>query len=60
VLARNVYNFFQNEHNLELLRTMEALGVNLRQTEEDQKPQSAADGPLAGKTILFTGTLSPP
>ena len=58
VLARNVYNFFQNEHNLDLLRTMETLGVNLRQTPEDQRPASAADGPLVGKTILFTGTLA--
>jgi DNA ligase (NAD+) len=58
VLARNVFNFFQNEHNLDLLRTMEGLGVNLRQTEEDQRPASAADGPLVGKTILFTGTLT--
>lgn len=58
VLARNVFNFFQNEHNLDLLRTMETLGVNLRQTPEDQRPASAADGPLVGKTILFTGTLA--
>ena len=58
VLARNVYHFFHNEHNLELLRAMEALGVNLRQTEDDRKAQSAADGPLAGRSILFTGTLS--
>ncbi|MBK9338115.1 MAG: NAD-dependent DNA ligase LigA [Lewinellaceae bacterium] len=57
VLARNVFNFFQNEHNLDLLRTMEALGVNLHQTDEDQRPAGAADGPLVGKTILFTGTL---
>ncbi|MFN0016437.1 MAG: NAD-dependent DNA ligase LigA [Saprospiraceae bacterium] len=58
VLARNVYNFFQNEHNLELLRSMESLGVNLSRTPEDQRPASAADGPLVGKTILFTGTLA--
>ncbi|MBL7775790.1 MAG: NAD-dependent DNA ligase LigA, partial [Saprospiraceae bacterium] len=58
VLARNVYHFFQNEHNLELLQTMEQLGVNLRQTDADRRPASAADGPLVGKTILFTGTLS--
>lgn len=58
VLARNVFNFFQNEHNLDLLRTMESLGVNLRQTEEDKKQEVAAEGPLAGLSILFTGTLS--
>lgn len=57
VLARNVYHFFHNEHNVELLQTMESLGVNLRQTEEDKKPESAAEGPLAGRSILFTGTL---
>ncbi len=58
VLAHNVYNFFQNEHNVELLQTMENLGVNLRQTAADQRPASAAEGPLVGKTILFTGTLA--
>lgn len=58
VLARNVHNFFHNDHNLELLQTMEQLGVNLTQTPDDQKPAAVAEGPLAGKTILFTGTLS--
>ncbi|MBL7828303.1 MAG: NAD-dependent DNA ligase LigA [Saprospiraceae bacterium] len=58
VLARNVFNFFQNEQNLELLRTMESLGVNMHQTAEDKKAELNADGPLFGKTILFTGTLS--
>ncbi len=58
VLARNVYNFFHNDHNIELLQTMERLGVNLRQTDEDKKADVNADGPLYGKSILFTGTLS--
>ena len=40
-----------------MLERMEALGVNLKQTEDDRPAESAADGPLAGKTILFTGTL---
>jgi DNA ligase (NAD+) len=58
VLARNVYHFFHNPHNIDLLRTMEQLGVNLTQLEEDKKPESAAEGPLAGQSILFTGTLT--
>jgi DNA ligase (NAD+) len=37
---------------------LEAEGVNLTQTAEDQKPAGNTEGPLAGKTILFTGTLS--
>ena len=58
ILAQNVHNFFQNEHNIELLQTMEELGVNLQQTDEDKRPASASEGPLLGKTILFTGTLT--
>jgi DNA ligase (NAD+) len=60
VLARNVYNWFRNPHNLELLQTMEQLGVNLAQTDDDRKPgrQDTADGPLGGRNILFTGTLT--
>lgn len=58
VLARNVFNFFQNESNVALLETMEGLGVNLRQTQEDRKADVNTDGPLYGKSILFTGTLS--
>jgi DNA ligase (NAD+) len=58
VLARNVFHFFHNPHNVELLRTMEQLGVNLLQTDDDKKPESAIDGPLSGRSILFTGTLT--
>ena len=43
---------------LKLLRTMEQLGVNLRQTEEDKKPDVNTQGQLYGKSILFTGSLS--
>ncbi|MBV6439776.1 MAG: DNA ligase (NAD(+)) LigA [Haliscomenobacteraceae bacterium CHB4] len=58
VLAQNVFNFFQNPHNIELLETMERLGVNLHQTDEDKKAGVNTEGPLYGKSILFTGTLS--
>ena len=58
VLARNVCNFFQNEQNVALLREMEALGVNMKQTPEDMKADVNTDGVLYGKSILFTGTLS--
>jgi DNA ligase (NAD+) len=58
VLARNVFNFLQNPQNITLLRELEAAGVNLNQTEEDVKPASASEGPLVGKAILFTGTLT--
>ncbi len=58
VVADNVMRFFQNPRNVEMLEEMEALGVNLRQTEEDRPKIASADAPLAGKTILFTGSLA--
>lgn len=57
VLARNVRAFFDRSENLAMLFEMEALGVNLYRKEEDLPPSASSDGPLAGKTILFTGTL---
>jgi DNA ligase (NAD+) len=57
VLAENVVAFFSDEKNIALLRDMESLGVNMKQTDEDRKNQPNTDGVLSGKTILFTGTL---
>lgn len=61
VLAENVVAFFGNEKNVAMLNELESLGVNLTATEEDKKLKKMADteggGILAGKTILFTGTL---
>jgi len=41
-----------------MLEQMESNGVNLKQTEADKPKVVAADAPLIGKTILFTGTLT--
>ena len=40
-----------------MLEEMEALGVNFKQTDQDRPKKVANDAPLAGKTILFTGSL---
>ena len=58
VLTHNVIRFFQNDRNVELLHEIESLGVNMTQTEDDRPKVISADAPLAGKTILFTGSLS--
>ncbi|HFA48503.1 MAG TPA: NAD-dependent DNA ligase LigA [Bacteroidetes bacterium] len=57
VLAHSVIRFFENEKNVALLKEMEALGVNMQQTEEDLPKALNTEGPLFGKTILFTGKL---
>ncbi len=56
-VAENVMQFFAEERNVEMLKKMESFGVNLKQTEADKPREISADAPLAGKTILFTGTL---
>ncbi len=56
-VAENVIEFFGNEKNIELLKDLESLGVNLTQTEDDRPKALNVDGPFFGKTILFTGKL---
>ncbi len=58
VVAQKVFDFFHIDTNVALLREMESLGVNLTQTDEDKKANVNEDGPLFGKSILFTGTLT--
>ena len=57
VVAKNVYDYFHEEKNIEILRKMEEYGVNFRQTEADKPVQVAEGAALAGMTILFTGSL---
>lgn len=57
IVAENVIRFFEVPANVQLLEEMESLGVNLSQTDEDRPKIVAEDAPLAGKTILFTGSL---
>jgi DNA ligase (NAD+) len=56
-VARNVVQFFNTPENVEILKKMEDYGVNLHQTDEDKPLVVSPEGPLVGKTILFTGTL---
>lgn len=56
-VAENAKAYFTHPENIAVLRELESLGVNLSQTEEDVPKVVNSDSPLAGKTILFTGTL---
>lgn len=57
IVAENIAAYFHNDHNIEQLRELEELGVNLNQTEEDKPVEVKEDAPLKDKTILFTGSL---
>jgi len=53
-VAGSVVQFFGNAENIEMIKVLEALGL---QMTNDKKPTSI-DGGLSGLTFLFTGTLA--
>jgi len=52
-VAKSIHQFFRNEQNIDMLKHLEELGVQLK----NQKKEVVAAGALTGKTFLFTGTL---
>jgi len=53
VVAESIHTFFQQEHNRDVVEQLRACGV----TWEEGEPAVRAPKPLAGKTIVLTGTL---
>jgi len=54
-VATSVKDFFARPENKEIIARLEATGVNLK---NEHKGNMQGSGELAGKTFLFTGTLS--
>ncbi len=54
IVARSIQNFFENAKNRRMLRKLKEVGIDPRQ---DRKK---SEGVLAGKSFVFTGTLSIP
>jgi DNA ligase (NAD+) len=54
VIAASVYDFLQSEFGRETIRDLAAAGVSMEAPESERV---AADGALAGKTVVVTGTL---
>ncbi|MES3003070.1 MAG: NAD-dependent DNA ligase LigA [Pseudomonadota bacterium] len=53
IVAESIHTFFQQPHNREVVEQLRACGV----TWEEGEPAFRAPKPLAGKTIVLTGTL---
>jgi len=54
VVAERVHNFFEEQHNLDVIDRLQSLGVHWT----DSEPMKIAeDGPLSGKTFVITGML---
>jgi len=54
-VATSVYEFFQSEESCEMLKKLEAAGLNFK---NEKSSNTNIDGSLQGLTFLFTGTLS--
>ncbi|MDB5940840.1 MAG: ligA [Ramlibacter sp.] len=53
VVAESIHTFFAQQHNREVVEQLRACGV----TWPEGEPQARAPKPLAGKTVVLTGTL---
>lgn len=53
-VAKSIHEFFQNKANIGLLKKLESLGVQLKNSKKD----IVTGGNLNGQTFLFTGSLA--
>ncbi|MFA5040158.1 MAG: NAD-dependent DNA ligase LigA [Bdellovibrionales bacterium] len=54
LIAQDIVEFFEEPHNLKVISDL----TSLLTVEAYQKPASASSSALAGKTVVFTGTLA--
>jgi DNA ligase (NAD+) len=59
-VAASLYAHLNRESMRAELARLRELGVDLDVREEDLPPKVAADAPLAGKTVVVTGTIADP
>lgn len=57
VMAKSIYDYFQNPANLERIEKLRGFGLNFTVKVEKKAP---ANSVLTGKTVVITGTLSQP
>lgn len=55
IIARSVYEFLHSEHGREIIEDLRRVGVQMNSLSA---ASDAAPGPLAGKTLVVTGTLT--
>lgn len=56
VIAQSVFDWFRRDDNIRLVEALRSAGVNMVRYP-DEAPTVGADAPLAGKTVVVTGTL---
>ncbi|MBX3436130.1 MAG: NAD-dependent DNA ligase LigA [Planctomycetaceae bacterium] len=59
VIARSVHSFFHSDFGVKIVDELRTCGLYFGEPVDEQAPEDAAPrGPLAGKTIVATGTLT--
>lgn len=56
IVAKHIVNFFQQEHNLEVINQLLATGIKIQNVEQLASGNQQA-GEFTGKTLVLTGTL---
>jgi DNA ligase (NAD+) len=59
-VAASLHAHLTRESTVAELERLRSFGVDLDVREEDLPPQVSADAPLAGKTVVVTGTIADP
>ena len=59
-VATSLRAFFSRPETAALVATLRSRGVDLDVRDEDRPAEVAADAPLAGKTVVVTGTMADP
>src|ERR671922_712143 len=59
-VAASLHSHLNRDSSRAEIARLRELGVDLDVREEDLPPQVAADAPLAGKTVVITGTIADP
>ena len=57
VVAHSIQHFFAEPHNREVVAQLRAVGLHWEESSQAHNSANAAALPLAGKTVVLTGTL---
>ena len=57
ITAAVIHRFFDKSDNMDMVHTLEELGLNMKSLRYGAQSPDAEDAPFAGKTFVITGTL---
>ena len=58
IVAQSIVDFFAEKHNINLIKKLFSVGIELKENIDVQQTQSNDNNLIAGKIFVLTGTLS--